>query len=106
MKNIEIMKVLELVKEMKVEEGKREWRPVYYKRKGQMVRRSYDERVDTERYKELFHGNGGIRGVKVFKCCECGEMVDYFELETWTCDFERGEYLCSCCYEEEMGDDL
>lgn len=102
----EIMKVLELVKEMKSEAEKTEHVPHYYKRNGKMMRRSYDDIVYTERYRELFYGNGGIRGVKVFKCEECGKMKDYFELESWCCDFNRGEYLCSCCYEEEMGDDL
>lgn len=105
MKN-EIKKVLELVKEMESESKKVKIVPHYYKRNGKMVERSYPDRVNTDRYNELFHGEGGIRGVKVFKCHTCGEMVDYFELETWTCDFKRGEYLCSCCYEEEMGDDL
>ena len=101
------MKVLELVKEMRAEEAKRQYVPHYYKRHGQMVRRSYDDCVDTERYLELFHGQGGIRGVKVFKCCECGEMVDYFQLEAWCCDFDHEDgCICDECYAEEMGDDL
>lgn len=105
MKN-EIKNVLVLVKEMKEEEKKTVRVPHYYKRGGKMVERSYPDYVRTDRYNELFHGNGGIRGVNVFKCCECGKMVDYFALESWTCDFNRGEYVCSHCYEKEMGDDL
>ena len=104
----EMAKVLALVEEMKEEKSKGHWVPKYYKRNGKMVRRSYDERVETERYTELFHSEkGGIRGVKVFKCHACGEMVDYFALENWCCDFSREDgCLCSTCYEEEMGDDL
>lgn len=43
---------------------------------------------------------------RVFKCSECGRMVTYFDLEVWTCDFEEGEYICSLCYEDYMGEDL
>lgn len=104
----EQIKVLELVKEMEAEEAKREYIPHYYKRNGQILRRSYDDRKDTPRYKELFHSEaGGIRGNKVFRCAECGEMVDYFDLESWCCDFEEEDGLvCSCCYEDGMGWDL
>ena len=104
----EMMKVLALVEEMQIEKAKGQWVPKYYKRHGQMVRRSYDERVETERYHELLHSEqGGIRGVKVFCCCKCGEMVDYFSLESWCCDFTREDgCVCSECYEEEMGEDL
>ena len=103
----EMKKVLVLVEEMREEQKKTVRVPHYYKRNGKMLRRSYDDTVETERFSELFHGNGGIRGVKVFKCCECGEMVDYFELESWICDFDHEDgCICSLCYEEEMGDDL
>lgn len=102
----EQMKVMALVEEMKAEEKKTQYVPHYYKRNGKMMRRSYDDTVYTERYKELFFGNGGIRGVKVFKCAECGEMVDYFELESWCCDFENGSFICAECYENDMGEDL
>jgi hypothetical protein len=97
--------ILALVAEMKEEETKTETIPVYYKRHGQMVRRSYDDRKYTDRYKELFYGDA-IRSHKVFRCECCGRMVDYFSLETWQCDFDEGDYLCSMCYEEGMGDDL
>ena len=100
------MKVMELVEEMKVEKSKEQRVAKYYKRHGQMIRRSYDDCVETERYRELFHGEGGIRNVRVFKCHRCGEMVDYFDLETWCCDFHKDDFLCSCCYEEAMGEEL
>lgn len=103
----EQMKVMALVEEMNAEEKKTQYVPHYYKRNGKMMRRSYDDIVYTERYRELFFGNGGIRGVKVFKCHACGKMVDYFGLETWCCDFYvPNGCLCAECYEEEMGEDL
>lgn len=103
----EMKKVLVLVEEMREEQKKTVRVPHYYKRNGKMLRRSYDDTVETERFRELFYGNGGIRGVKVFRCNECGEMVDYFELETWCCRFDHKDgCICSMCYEEEMGDDL
>ena len=95
--------ILELVEELKIEEEKTIKVPHYYKRNGQMLRRSYDDEIYTERYDEIFEI---ISEAKVFKCCECGEMVTYFDLETWCCDFEGKEYICSCCYENAMGDDL
>ena len=100
-----VAKVLALVEEMHEEEKKTVYVPVYYKRYGKMLRRSYDDTVQTERYKELFYGDA-IRGQKIFKCCECKEKVDYFSLESWCCDFDKGHYLCAYCYEEGMGDDL
>lgn len=103
----EMKKVLTLVAEMKEEEKKTVKVPHYYMRGGKMIERSYPDYVQTERYRELFYGLGGIREVKVFKCCECGEMVDYFSLETWCCDFSKKKgCICSECYESEMGDDL
>ena len=47
-----------------------------------------------------------VSNAKIFKCEGCGEMCSYFDLEDWCCDFEKEEYLCSCCYEEGMGEDL
>ena len=104
----EMAKVLNLVKLMKSEEKKSYNRDVYYKRHGKMVKRSYGERVDTELYKKLFYSEkGGIRGVEVFKCYECGKMVDYFALEKWCCDFYvPNGCICAECYESGMGDDL
>lgn len=101
----EMMKVLELVEEMQEEEKKTVNVPHYYKRNGKLLRRSYDDTVYTERYKELFYGQE-IRSKKIFKCCECGCMKDYFSLESWQCDFEAGSFVCHDCYEEEMGEDL
>jgi len=100
----EIMKVLELVEEMRMEEKKTKRVPHYYMRKGQLVERSYPDYIQTERYKELFFGDA-IRGQKVFKCCECGCMVDYFSL-SYESDYEEDDYLCESCYEDDMGEDL
>lgn len=102
----EIKEVMALVEEMEAEEKKTQRVPHYYKRNGKMLRRSYDDYVYTERYRELFFKPGAIRGRKIFRCEECGEMVDYFALELWQCDFEAGEYLCGYCYEEGEGEDL
>lgn len=105
MKN-EIMKVLALVEEMKAEEKKTTKVPVYFKRNGKMIRRSYDDRVYTERYQILFYKKEGeIRENKVFKCACCGEMVDYFEL-AYNSDYEGENVMCESCYDDEMGEDL
>ena len=98
-----IKQVLTLVEEMKEEETKTERVPVYYKRHGQMVRRSYDDWKYTERFTEL---RDIIREQKVFRCGCCGRKVDYLSLESWVCDFAKHDYECSECYEGEMGDDL
>ena len=99
--------VMTLVVEMKEEEKKREYRPHYYMRKGVVMERSYPDRIDTPRYEELFYSdNSPIRKANIFKCNCCGQMVNYFDLEAWTCDFESDNYICSMCYENEMGDDL
>ena len=102
----EQIKVLKLVEDMREEEKKTQKVPHYYKRNGKLMRRSYDDVVYTTRYTELFYGNGGIRGEKVFKCSCCGEKVDFFKLESWCCDFDKEDYICSDCYENEMGEDL
>ena len=101
----EVKMVLELVAELHEEEKKTERRPHYYKRNGKIVERSYPDYIYTDRYNELFHGSA-IRRHNIFKCCECGKMVHYFKLESWCCDFEEEDYICSSCYEEEMGEDL
>lgn len=68
--------------------------------------------VDTKRYKELFFDKEEktLRSneAKIFKCNECGEMVGYWDLEDWCCEFSKdnGYYICDCCYENGMGDDL
>lgn len=105
MQNAEMMKVMELVDEMYEEAKKTEHVPHYYKRNGKMIRRSYDDTVYTERYKELFFGSV-IRSKKVFRCAQCKQMVDYFSLESWACDFSTDDYICADCYESEMGEDL
>lgn len=101
-----VEQVLALVKEYKAEEAKTQRVPHYYMRKGQIVERSYPDFVYTDRYNELFHDVLRRDECKVFQCSECGELVGYFDLEYWCCDFESGEYLCACCYEDGMGDDL
>ena len=100
---INMNKVMELVKELETEEKNVKIVPHFYKRKGKMVERSYPDRIYSNRYHELINE---IEEKKVFKCSECGEMVSYFGLETWCCNFKEGNYICSCCYEEEMGEDL
>ena len=98
--------VMALVAEYKMESKKTQRVPHYYMRKGQLVERSYPDVVYTERYKELFYDILRRDECKVFQCSECGEWVGYFDLESWCCDFEKGEFICSECYEEEMGDYL
>lgn len=100
-----IKEVLAMVEELEKESKKTVAIPHYYKRNGKMLRRSYDDYVETERYKELWKMLHSEE-TKVFECSECGEMCGYFDLETWVCDFEKGYYECAMCYEDYMGDDL
>lgn len=100
------VEILELVKELKEEEKKTMRVPHYYVRNGEVRERQYPDYVHTERYEELFGESSPLRTEKVFKCEDCGSMVSFFELESWCCDFEEDEYICSCCYEDEMGEDL
>ena len=60
----------------------------------------------TDRWKELLHILHNED--KIFRCSECGEMCCYGQLEDWCCDFDDLEngLICSCCYEEGMGEDL
>lgn len=97
--------VLALVAELHEEEKKTVRIPHYYKYRGEMKRRSYDDRIYTDRYHELMELIGSDEA-KVFQCADCGEMCDWFDLESWCCDFEKGDYICSCCYEDAMGEDL
>lgn len=98
--------VMALVEEYKAESEKTLRVPRYYMHNGTIVERSYPGIFYTERYKELFHDILRRDECKVFQCSECGEWVGYFDLESWCCNFESGEYICSECYEEGMGDDL
>lgn len=98
--------ILELVEEMEIESKKRIYRPVFYKYKGEMRRRSYDEIVDTPRYEKLLHFLYEDEKGRIFKCEDCGKMCTYGDLESWICDFKNDEYICSCCYEDAMGEDL
>lgn len=90
--------VMAMVAEAKAEEEKR-----LYENEGI---------IDTERYKELFFDNEEktlrSEAAKIFKCNECGKMVGYWDLEDWCCEFseDNGYYICDCCYEDGMGDDL
>lgn len=101
-----IEQVLALVEECEQEKAKTQVVPHYYKRNGVMHERSYPDYIYTPRYKELFHDVLRREECCVFHCHVCGKMVGYFELESWCCDFEEGEYICSCCYEDGMGEDL
>ena len=100
-----INEVMVLAKEYEVERKAVKKVPHYYKRNGQMVERSTPDYIYSDRYYELSKILRSDKA-KVFKCSECGEMVTYFDLETWVCDFEEGEYTCSLCYEDYMGEDL
>ena len=95
--------VLALVAEMNEEEKKDVRVPHYYKYHGE--RRSYDIIIHTDRYNELSALLSSDE-TKVFQCAECGEMCNWFDLENWCCDFEAGYYICACCYEDAMGEDL
>ena len=97
--------VLTLATEWKAERKNAISVPSYYKYKGEMKRRSYDDVVYSDRYYELMALLCSDEA-KVFKCVECGEMCSWFDLESWCCDFENGYYICGCCYEDGMGEDL
>ena len=97
-----INEVLKLVKEREVEKAKTQRVPHFYKRNGKMVERSYPDYIYTDRFIEL---NRIIAAPENY-CFQCEDCGNYFQLETWACDFEEGEYICSDCYEEEIGEDL
>lgn len=97
--------VLNLVAEYEAEKRNVRYEAVYYKRNGKMVRRSYDAVIYSDRYHELM-ALLSSEEAKIFKCVECGEMCGWFDLETWCCDVEADEYICGCCYEDAMGEDL
>ena len=59
----------------------------------------------SERYKEIEKILYSDEA-RVFKCEECGEMWSYFEIQDFASDFEKNIYVCVCCYENEMGEDL
>lgn len=103
-------KVLAMVAEMNEEEKKTQKVPHYYKRNGEMKRRSYDDIICTPKFEELFYDRQktGLRSedAKIFECGCCKKKVGYFGLESWACDFEADKYICSACYERGMGDDL
>ena len=48
----------------------------------------------------------GSKQTKIFKCRCCGKRVEYLNLETWLCNFEKEEYTCCYCYEGYMGEEL
>lgn len=99
--------ILALVEEMEKEEAKTKKVPHYYKYKGEIRERLYPDYEYTERYKELFFSDESpLRTAKIFKSSESGEMLAYFDLEAWCCDFEHDEYISSLEYEDMMGEDL
>lgn len=100
------IEVLALVEEMRIEEKKTKRIPHYYMRGGKVLERSYPDYEYTERYEELFHNILRSKEAMVFKCACCGKNVGYFDLEEWECEFEDNYYICSTCYEDEMGEDL
>ena len=70
-----IENVLALVAEMNEEEKKDVRVPHYYKYRGEIKRRLYDDIIHTDRYNELFNLLLSDEA-KVFKCEECGEMCE------------------------------
>lgn len=111
---LKLSEVMAMVEECKQEEEKTKYIPHYYKRNGEMLRRRYDDVVYTKRYEELFfdeeHKTLRSNEAKIFKCEECKEYVGYWDLEDWCCSFsenpKKAYYICSCCYENGMGEDL
>lgn len=106
--------VMAMIEEAKREETNTKEVAHYYKRNGQMIKRSYGDIVYSERYEELFYDRNKktlrSEDAKIFKCECCGKMFGYWDLETWCCVFSEDEdesyYICDCCYGVGMGDDL
>jgi hypothetical protein len=98
--------ILALAAEYYSESKNRVYVPVYYKRHGQMVRRQFDDVVYSERWHELNAMTSPLRTERIFKSSESGNMLAYFDLEVWMCDFEEDYYISHCEYEESMGEDL
>lgn len=97
--------VMELVEEYKKEEAKTIRIPHYYIHNGIVCEHPYPDIVRTNRYNELFYHILNSDEAKIFKCDYCGEMIGYFDLESWCCDFDNNEYVCNCCYEQNQLDD-
>ena len=100
--------VYALLKEFKVEKAKTVKVPHYYKYRGEMHRRSYDDYIETPRYVEirhmLFDDNGPTA---IYKCSCCGEVKSVGHMEFWEDEEALSAYgTCSICYEDEMGEDL
>lgn len=99
-------KILAFAEEFDREEEKTQRVPHYYKRNGKILERSYPDYIYTDRYKFLFHSDESPLNQPFFLCSGCGKKVSYWRLERWCCDFNKDRYVCSYCYEEEMGEDL
>ena len=100
-----MVEVKALVKEYEAEREAVKIVPHYYKRKGQLIERSYPDYIYSDHYYEL-RKILNSEEAKVFKCEYCGEYYGYFDLENWVCDWEKDLYLCGECYESEYGEDL
>lgn len=61
--------------------------------------------TEPEKWHELYNK---LSEDKIFTCADCGEQVAYTDLESWQCCFVEGQehFICSCCYEDHMGEDL
>ena len=70
--------------------------------------KEYTRIKDTDDYDRIKIVSGILLSeeCKIFKCPECGRLLGYFDLEDWLCDFDNDEYICSECYELDLGDDL
>lgn len=53
---------------------------------------------------------GEALNAKVFTCPSCGKKVSFNDLEIWDGDsvteIANNKVICSCCYEDTMGEDL
>ena len=50
-----------------------------------------------------------LKAYPIFRCPCCHKAMTYTDLESWLTDLDgivADECACSCCYEDEMGDDL
>lgn len=108
MKMMTKKQVYELVKEFKAEKEKTIYTPHYYKYKGEIRRRSYDDATETARYLEILRMFYDEKGpTAIFKCSKCGETKCYGRMEIWDDKEILGkDFTCSLCYEEMMGEDL
>ena len=99
------VEVMAMVEEAKKEEKNTKRVAHYYKRNGQMVRRSYDDTVYSKRYEELFFD----KDEKTLRSEDAkGRIIEDNDddIDIFSEDENESYYICDCCYEDGMGDDL